>query len=293
MFKSWAQLHSSAGRPAVKRVFQKDTDHSGGDRPGWSQCGREGNPLLGSPSRVLRSHSPNPPAQPCASLGRRQAYEAAHAHAGRVAAEDQPLSWGGFGERLLFPRSWPGTPEDWTSSKGLRTSLRNRWGFCWSLINPEARVLNSVWQVPMAGIQSLWRRRGTRENEPVTRFLTGDSVREGGQAHNLVWCPRWGQKLPSGSTRVWALMTLRLTNCGLGGKSQPTVKFPSLHWGEDFPGGPVVRTLSVHSRCCGIDPWLGSWRSHTPRGAANTNLLHVPVVRIKLERAERAYKMPA
>ena len=57
------------------------------DETDWGEAS-----LLGSPSRVLRSHSPNPPAQPCASLGRRQAYEAAHAHAGRVAAEDQPLS---------------------------------------------------------------------------------------------------------------------------------------------------------------------------------------------------------
>ena len=88
-------------------------------------------------------------------------------------------------------------------------------------------------------------------------------------------------------------MILRLTNCGLGGKSQPTVRFPSLNWDEDFPGGPVARTLSVHCRCRGIDPWLGSLRSHTPRGAANKNLLHVPVVRIKLERTQRAYKTAA
>ena len=35
--------------------------------------------------------------------------------------------------------------------------------------------------------------------------------------------------------------------------------------GEDFPGGPVVKTPSFHCRRCGFHPWLGKFPM--PQGA--------------------------
>ena len=37
---------------------------------------------------------------------------------------------------------------------------------------------------------------------------------------------------------------------------------------EDFPGGPVVKTLRCQCRGSGLSPWSGNWDPHTLCGAA-------------------------
>ena len=39
-----------------------------------------------------------------------------------------------------------------------------------------------------------------------------------------------------------------------------TTQLRELHWLQnwDFPGGPVVKTLPLHSRSYRFNPWLGS-----------------------------------